>query len=291
MMSYMPSVNAMHALLTEVTEDFAGRSVEAWRPAFGSSPGQREAEAIAILMRSDGVTPWGQAPMEVVWKASELMYAATLEYTRAAARLMVPPFRTWAPNTEVRSAVEAAAQVSWLVDPQVPDGRTRIGRYYAMRLYAARRLEYTYNKVNPIGQLHEYGMPPANVEAEAALLGLTPVLNKNNDAIGYQGQQGQKIEDLVQEIVGGNSAYSVLSGSSHSEFWFLLGGYQGKPPSPAGVSADEHEADPESFVPLVRACLQALFKPIDYACEMFDRGALAKDLDRVYRRAVAVMGV
>ena len=65
----------------------------------------------------------------------------------------------------------------------------------------------------------------------------------------------------------------------------------GKPPSPAGVSADEHEADPESFVPLVRACLQALFMPIDYACELFDRRALAKDLDRVYRRAVAVMGV
>ena len=95
----------------------------------------------------------------------------------------------------------------------------------------------------------------------------------------------------MQEIVGGNSAYSVLSGSAHSEFWFLLGGYQGKPPSPVGVSADEHEADPESFIPLVRACLQALFMPIDYACEMFDRGALAKDLDRVYRRAVAVMGV
>jgi hypothetical protein len=56
MMNYMPSVSAMHALLTEVTEDFAGRSVEAWRPAFGSSPGRREAEAIAILMRSDGVT-------------------------------------------------------------------------------------------------------------------------------------------------------------------------------------------------------------------------------------------
>ena len=52
-------------------------------------------------------------------------------------------------------------------------------------------------------------MPPADVEAEAALLGLTPVLNKNNDAIGYEGQQAQKIEALVQEIVGGNNAYSV----------------------------------------------------------------------------------
>lgn len=57
-----------------------------------------------------------------------------------------------------------------------------------------------------------------------------------------------------------------------------------------GVSDDEHEADPESFVPLVRVCIQALFKPIDNAYEMFDRRALAKDLDWLYKRAVEVMG-
>lgn len=186
--------------------------------------------------------------------------------------------------------MEAAAHVLWLFDPQVPDGRTRIGRYYTMRLAAARQLEYTYNKVKPDGQLQEFGMPPADVEAEAALLSLVPVLNRKSDTIGYEGQQAQKIDDLVQEVVGGNSAYSVLSGSAHSEFWSLLGGYQGMPPSPFGVSDDEHEADPESFVPLVGACLQALFKPIDQARVMFDRGALAGDLDRVQRRAVAVMG-
>ena len=160
-----------------------------------------------------------------------------------------------------------------------------------MRLFAARRLEYTYNKVKPTGQLHEFGTPPADIEAQAAQLGLTPVLNKNNDVIGYEGERAQKIDDLVQNVVGGNNAYSVLSGATHSEFWSLLGGYQGRPPSPIGLSEDEHEADPESFVPLVRACIQALFKPIDNACEMFDRGALAKDLDRLNKRAVEVMEV
>jgi hypothetical protein len=289
-MGCMPSVSAMQALLAELTEDFARRSAEAWRPAFGSSRGRREADSVSGLMRSDGVTPWGTAPMEVVWKASELLYVATLEYTRATARLMVPPFRTWAPTTEARSAVEAAAQALWLFDLQVPDGRTRIGRYTAIRLYAARQLEYTYNKVQPAGQLQEFGTPPADIEAQAALLGLTPVLNKKNVIIGYERQQAQKIDDLVQEVVGGNSTYSVLSGTAHSEFWSLLGGYQGKPPAPMGISDDEHEADPESFAPLVRACIQALFKPIDNACEMFDRGTLAKDLERLYKRAVEVMG-
>jgi hypothetical protein len=155
MMGYMPSVSGMQALLAEITEDFARRSVEAWRPAFGSSRGRREADATAVLMCSDGKTLWGTAPIEVGWKASEPLYVATLEYTRATARLMVPPFRTWAPTTEARSAVEAAAQALWLFDLRVPDGRTRISRYTAMRLYAARRLEYTYNKVQPAGQLQE----------------------------------------------------------------------------------------------------------------------------------------
>jgi len=44
-----------------------------------------------------------------------------------------------------------------------------------------------------------------------------------------RGEQPQKIEDLVQELVGGNSGYSVLSGMAHSEFWSLLGGYQQNP--------------------------------------------------------------
>ena len=153
MMGCMPSVSAMQALIAELTEDFVRRSAEAWNPAFGSSRGRREADSVADLMRRDGVTPWGISTMEVVWKAGELLYVATLEYTRDTARLMVPPFRTWAPSTEARSAVEAAAQALWLFGLQMPDGRMRIGRYTTMRLYAARHLENNYNKVKPDGQL------------------------------------------------------------------------------------------------------------------------------------------
>jgi hypothetical protein len=104
----LPTVRAMHKLLIEVAEDIAQRSVDAWRPAFGSSPALREAAAIATLTCSDGVTPWGHTPLEVVWKASELRYIAVLEHARAAAWLLVPPFRTWAPGAEVRAAVEAS---------------------------------------------------------------------------------------------------------------------------------------------------------------------------------------
>ncbi|HEX3779760.1 MAG TPA: hypothetical protein VHX38_08820 [Pseudonocardiaceae bacterium] len=280
----------MHELLTQVTADLAQRSVDAWRPAFGSSPGRQEATVIAGLTRSDGVTPWGTAPMEVVWKAGELLYIAVLEHARAVAQLLVPPFRTWAPSAEVRAAVEAAGQVAWLFDPAVPSSRIRIGRYYTLRLKMAQQLDYTYSKVQPGGPLSDYGMPPADVEAEAGLLGLTAVPNRNGAVIGYEGQKPQKIEDLVPLIVGHNGAYSLLSGSAHSEFWSLLGGYRGQQPSPLGITPQQHEAEPESFVPLVRACIQALFKPIDYACQMFDRGVLAADLNRIYKTVLAVMG-
>jgi hypothetical protein len=286
----LPTVQAMHKLLIEVAEDTAQRSVDAWRPAFGSSPARREVATIAALTRSDGVTPWGQAPMEVVWKASELLYMAVLEHARAAARLLVPPFRTWAPSTEVRAAVEAAAQVMWLLDPTVSDGRTRIGRYYILRLHMARQLESTYNKVRPGGPLSDYGKSPADVETEAALLGLNPLLNKHGVVIGYEDQKIEQMENLVPRIVGDNGAYSVLSGPAHSEFWSLLGGYQGQAPSPLGLSDTQHEAEPENFIPLVRVCIQALFRPIDHACEMFDRRALAGNLNRIYKKVVGVMG-
>jgi hypothetical protein len=286
----MPSTYAMHDLLAEVTDDLAKRSITAWGPAFGTSPALKEAEDIAAILRSDGVTAWGTAPMEVVWKAAQLLYVAVLEYARAAAMLMVPPFRTWAPVTEVRSAVEAAGQASWLLDPKVPEGRTRVGRYYTLRLYAARQLEYTYGKIQPEGQLHEFGMPPSGVEAEAGSLGLVPVVNKKNDCIGYEGQQMAKIDGLAQEIVGGNGAYQPVLGSGSLGVLVTARRVPGRDASPLGVSRAEHEADPGSYVPVVRACLQALFKPIDYAAEMFDRPALARDVSRMYRDAVGLLG-
>jgi len=228
--------------------------------------------------------------MEVVWKATGLLYVAVLEFARASATLLVPPFRTWAPSVAVRSAVEAAAQAMWLFEPKITSGRTRIGRYYTLRRYMAGQLEYTFNKVASGGSLSDYGVPKSVVEAEAAQLNLDPVRNKKNDIIGYEGQKMERIDDLVPLIVGANGAYSVLSGSSHSEFWSLLGGYQGTGASALGVTPSEHEADPESFISLVRVCLQSLFKPIDLARHMFDRGALAKDIDRAYNMAVAVLG-
>ncbi len=249
----------MHMLLTEVTENLARRSMDTWRPAYGSSPANQETRATAVLKRSDKVTPWGEAPMTVVWKASGLLYVATLEHARAAARLMVPPFRLWAPSAEVRAALESAGQILWLLDPKVPSGKQRVARYYTMRLYAARQFEYTFSKLSAGGQLHEYGMPAAAVEAEAAMFELEPVTNKHGLTIGYEKLQMPHIDDLVQEVVGGNGTYSLLSGSTHSEFWSLLSGHRGQEPSPLGVTENQHEAEAESYVPcLSRVCASAL---------------------------------
>lgn len=283
-------VAELHHLLATVTEDLAKRSVDAWKPAYGSSQARNEADSTAKLTRSDGVTLWGDAPMTVVWKASELLYVAALEFVRATAALMVPPFRAWAPSVEVRSAIEAAGQLLWLTDPKLPSGRTRVGRYYTLRLHAARQLEYTFNTVNSGGAISDYGLPPADVEAQAMSLGVTPVVNKKNQVIGYERQQMPRIEELVRLVVGDNGAYSVLSGAAHSEFWSLLGGYQGAAPSPLGITVDDHEADLESFIAIVRASAQALFKPIDYAGEIFGRSALQADLERLYTTVVATIG-
>lgn len=56
------------------------------------------------------------------------------------------------------------------------------------------------------------------------------------------------------------------------------------------MTVNEHVAEAESFTPLVRACLQALFQPIDKACELFDRPALTTDVNRMYSNVVAVVG-
>jgi hypothetical protein len=285
-----PAVGELRALLTEVTADLAQRSADAWHPAYGSSQARAEADEVTGRLRSDGTTPWGSAPVEVIWKAGELLSAAVLEYARAAAALMVPPFRVWAPGAEARAAVEAAAQLTWLLDPSVSGALTRVGRYYALRLYSARRLELTYSRVGPADPLGLYGKSVDDIQSEAASLGLSRVLNRKSEAIGYEGQKFPGLDQISNEITGANGAYSVLSGSSHSELWALLSGYQDRPASPFGLSAEEHAADAESLVPVVRVCLQALFKSLDCASRVFGRGALVADLQRLHEETVAALG-
>lgn len=87
-----PSVHHMRTLLSEVTEHFARQRYDSWRQAYGRSRARTEATETAGCYRRDGVTSWGAAPLEVVWRASQLQYIAVLEHVRAAAALLVPPF-------------------------------------------------------------------------------------------------------------------------------------------------------------------------------------------------------
>lgn len=192
-------------------------------------------------------------------------------------------------GAEVRVAAEAAAQSCWLTDLSVPDGLTRVGRYYTLRLHASRQLEYTYSRVKPPFPVTDFGKTSARIESEAASLGLAPRRDKKQKVIGYENQVHPLPGRMVQDIVGGNGACSLLSGFSHAEFWSLLGGYQVDMSSPLGLSARGHEASAEDFLYLVRTSLQALFKPLDHACAMFGGNALANDLDSQHRKAIGIL--
>jgi hypothetical protein len=283
-------VEQQRELLTEVCDTLAHRCTGIWRPTYGPAPARKERDEVSSRLRSDGVTPWGPAPMEVVWKGAELLSMAVFEYARGAAGLMVAPFRTWAPGLEVRAAVEAASQLAWLLDSKLTDGLTRVGRYYTLRHHDAGQLQHTYDQVKPDGPLSDYGKSRAEVEAEAAILDLTPVQNKNSEIIGYGGQEPAKLHELVREIVGDNGSYSLLSGTAHSELWALLGDYQHHPPRPHGLTPEEHPAQAETFIPLTRACLQALFRPLDHVWMLFDRPLLRHDLGSLYRKASDLLG-
>jgi len=82
--------------------------------------------------------------------------------------------------------VEAAGQALWLFDLQLPDGLTRVGRYTAMRLYAARPLEYTYDKVRPPDQLQEFGTLSGRHRSSSGAVGAHARPNRRNDVIGNE---------------------------------------------------------------------------------------------------------
>jgi hypothetical protein len=283
-----PSAEDLQRLLLEVTDDLACRSQDIWRPTF-DSVGDKEADLAAAELRSDGTTLWGPGPSQVVWATSELLYVAVLEHARAVVPLLSPPFRVWASCVQTRATLEAATQIYWLLDPAVTDGRMRVGRLYTLRLASSKELKKAHAKVQPPGPITDYGKPPADIEAEASVLGLTPVPTNNGAVIGYEGQRALGYAARVEDMLGEGATYSVLSGAAHAEIWSLLSGSQGKLPSPFGLSDAEHAAEVEDLAPNVMQCLRALIDPLDRVCQLFDRRAVARHLHKLTKRIHGVL--
>jgi hypothetical protein len=262
------SIGTLRAFLDRVIGEAATLSESAWTTTAGSLADQ-EATLLATNVCSDGVQVWGDVPTQVLWKISQLLYAAVLEHSRATVRLMVPPFRGWAPRVQVRSSLEASSTTAWLLDTKL-SGRERIGRLYILRLKSSMYLRAAHQAAGAPNRLDDYGKSPDTIKNEAAFLGLSTIPRKSGEIVEYEGQTLAKYSERVKLLLGDELPYSIVSGSSHAEVWALLAGAQGNMPSPSGFTDAQHESHVDDLMAVGALCLYAVIGPLARAFYLVD---------------------
>ena len=144
--------------------------------------------------------------------------------------------------------------------------------------------------MQPPEPIIDFGKPPVDIEAEAAILALTPVLTSKGALVGYEGQRPLGYTVRVKNMLDEGATYSILSGAAHAEIWWLLSGSQGTAPSPHGLPATKR-AEVDDLAPNVMQCLRALIDPLDRACQLFDRRAVARHVKKLTTKANMMLGL
>ena len=120
----------------EVTLRFGNRHLgpAEWEPAANS---EAAAELASTEKRADG-TLWGENPPRTAYAAANLMMTAVLDNLAGIGKLLDDQMPVIGPTILARSAIEIAASVFWLMEPDI-GVVNRVCRELALSLTSARR--------------------------------------------------------------------------------------------------------------------------------------------------------
>lgn len=145
------------------------------------------------------------------------LFEASADHLFAFVRTLTEPMLSIAPWSCARSALEACAFSTWILDPRI-DVRTRVQRSLAFRY--GDQLEQL--KIARLQKTQEVESNILNridsIEETALNLGFEKVLDRNGKRIGV-GVEFPKATKLIGEVLDEEFAYRILSGIVHGQSW------------------------------------------------------------------------
>jgi len=138
-----------------------------WEPAWRS-------EAVREIENSEvgRVGAWGEDTIRTVYAGAALYLDTILRCIQGLADTLTPQTTPYVVNAIARAAMEAGAQLWWLLEPGV-GARRRVARSWLARASGARYLDDTVHKIDPAAPPGTYGETPAMVRAAIDGLGLS----------------------------------------------------------------------------------------------------------------------
>lgn len=147
------------------------------------------------------------------WNAHSLLVAAE-DHMEGLARAFDDEILTFCPSTLARSAIEAAAQVWWLLDPK-GGAAGRLSRCISLQLASTYELIKVGRAVGADASVLSE-METLIAEAQTFGLGVTRPSSRSPYVEGHRPPNATQLIASALGGVGGEMAYRLLSGGSHS---------------------------------------------------------------------------
>ncbi|WP_042404649.1 hypothetical protein [Streptacidiphilus carbonis] len=263
-------------LLDVVSRRVAGRMSPAWQ-----SDASDEISETAALVRSDGIS-WGPNPGSITLVVAEVLMRAALEHAHAVRMLLLlRPSSAMSIESLVRSALEAASQAWWLLEPGI-GGRERVVRRLLLERKTAAALEKSAAKMGYTVS-SDHGKTIDDTDKERVALGIQDDFGPKGGWVGAAKQRPLDYTTLVERFMEqtGQDApqgpYAFLSGTAHAELWRILYAYTSeKDTAGANVFMPRTSADFVRFA--VSACIDAAAQPAIRAFQWLGHGAALAEI-------------
>jgi hypothetical protein len=233
--------------------------------------------------RADG-SAWGEDPVRTAYAASAAFLFASLDCLQAMADSVNLLTTAYVPNVIARAAMEAGSQAWWLLEPKI-GARRRAIRSILVRAKSARYLSQAARKIDPVGQVTQYGEDQPTVRSYARDLGISYICNDDRTECegeklpGYNARAAA-LESAMKMI----AAYNIYSGATHAELYSVAQGWRQSPIPGQAAPSWERAPDRQAVWATVIAAAGFAAMPAYRAIILLGRNARAVELTYSMRK-------
>lgn len=275
----------MRLFLADTRDD-----VTRWLPPPRWEPAWRSETAWEI--GNSGAGPagaWGEDTIRTVYAGAALYLDTILRCTQGLADALTPQTTPYVANAVARAAMEAGAQLWWLLEPGI-GVRRGVARFWLARASGARYLDDTVHRIDPAAPPGTYGETPAMVRAAIDGLGLSYserqlrngrwILSCESETLlGYTARA-----TAFETAVSMSAAYSIYSAAAHAEWHAVIAGFR-QEAVPGGGTILVSRPDLVAVGGAVLAAAGFAIVPADRALRLLGRTARLAEFGYHARRA------
>jgi hypothetical protein len=177
---------------------------------------------------------WGDDTVRTVYAGAALYLDTILRCIQAMAGALTAESTPYEMNALARAAMEAGAQLWWLLQPGI-GVRRRVARFWLIRASGARYLHETVQIVDPAAPSGTYGETPVMVGAAVDGLGLSYSERQPLDKKWFRSCEGETLPGYTarakafETAVSMSAAYTIYSAAAHAEWHAVIASFRQEP--------------------------------------------------------------